>query len=434
MIIFTLFKEVLFRLLQGKKRFGKSAGHRAGELTSNKPSIRKGVQPASSVAMETRKYLLRHYELRRNCRTGQVEIAAREEGNPWCIPTRFVPLTKAVKGSLYLDLQQAGTGLMYQSTLDVLVNNNAIPTYDPIQQYIRSLPAADGGMYIEEVCARVTDDEGERRWLKVWFLGLVAQATGRTSTFGNPLCPILISTRQGWGKSQFLKRLLPTELSTYYTDSFDLGREDSCERKMASCLLINVDEIDRYGAQRQALLKKFIQEPDMKVRERYRDNLLDLPRMASFAATTNNPYPLTDRSGSRRFICIRLTRPIDNTTPLPYAKMWAQATSELEAGTSPYFLDMDEVVKLEAHNAPFIIYNGLARLLREHCEFFAPAEGERATESNSYTAAEIYDWLAAISPEVTDCFPVRNFGVQLKAHGAIEARRGNNRVYYARLK
>ena len=183
MLNFTFFKEVIFRLLQGKKRVDRSAGHRAGELTSNKPSKRKSGQPASSVAMKARKYLLRHYELRRNGRTGKVEIAARKEDNAWDIPTRFVPLTKDVMGSLYLDLQQAGTGLMYQSTLAVLVNNSAIPSYDPVRQYIQSLPAADGGKNIEEVFARVTDDEDERRWLKVWFLnsdkGLVPVLRGK---------------------------------------------------------------------------------------------------------------------------------------------------------------------------------------------------------------------------------------------------------------
>lgn len=52
----------------------------------------------------------------------------------------------------------------------------------------------------------------------------------------------------------------------------------------------------------------------LKVDHIYGASQEDRPRFVSFVATTNNPHPLTDATGSRRYICLTIPKSkfIDN--------------------------------------------------------------------------------------------------------------------------
>ncbi len=70
----------------------------------------------------------------------------------------------------------------------------------------------------------------------------------------------------------------------------------------------------------------------LQTRKMRSDQYVMLPRMASFIATTNDYQPLTDPTGSRRYLCCELTGIIDTDTPIPYKQLYAQAIHELEQG------------------------------------------------------------------------------------------------------
>ena len=52
--------------------------------------------------------------------------------------------------------------------------------------------------------------------------------------------------------------------------------------------------------------------------------------MASFIATTNDRQPLTDPTGSRRYICCDIDGIIDTDTPIDHRQLYAQAVAELQ--------------------------------------------------------------------------------------------------------
>ena len=56
--------------------------------------------------------------------------------------------------------------------------------------------------------------------------------------------PVLVSGRQGLGKSTFCRNLLPPELSAYYTDSVDVANTARMEQLLVEMGLINLDEFD----------------------------------------------------------------------------------------------------------------------------------------------------------------------------------------------
>ncbi len=82
------------------------------------------------------------------------------------------------------------------------------------------------------------------------------------------------------------------------------------------------------------------------------DQYVMLPRMASFIATTNDYQPLTDPTGSRRYLCCELTGIIDTDTPIPHKQMYAQAIHELEQG-HPWYFSKQEEATIEEHNRTY---------------------------------------------------------------------------------
>lgn len=99
-------------------------------------------------------------------------------------------------------------------------------------------------------------------------------------------------------------------------------------------------------------------------------------------ATTNNPHPLTDATGSRRYI--RLTIPeglyIDNTGVIDYDQLYAQVVYEIRELKSPYWFNNAEVARIQELNLEYMEKKDIAEMV-ETC-FRKPKEGERVKTLN----------------------------------------------------
>lgn len=133
---------------------------------------------------------------------------------------------------------------------------------------------------------------------------------GRSSLTGNALVPLLIGP-QGCGKSSFCRILLPPELRDYYNDRISFKNETDLNLGLTSFALINIDEFDKVTQRQQVVLKYLLSTADVKYRPPYGKAVKQFRRYASFMGTTNEPQPLTDPTGSRRFICVEVTGDID---------------------------------------------------------------------------------------------------------------------------
>ncbi len=99
--------------------------------------------------------------------------------------------------------------------------------YHPFAAFMERLPQWDGIDRVNPLAQRVSVD---KLWVELfhrWMLATTAQwmeACGAVcpETAGkraNSVAPILVSTRQGLGKSTFCRMLLPQELQMYFTES-----------------------------------------------------------------------------------------------------------------------------------------------------------------------------------------------------------------------
>ena len=108
----------------------------------------------------------------------------------------------------------------------------------------------------------------------------------------------------------------------------------------------------------------------------------DRPRYASFVATTNNPHPLTDPTGSRRYICIQIPdgQLVNNEGDIDYGQLYAQVVYELRELKSPYWFSNDEVARIQQLNQEFMEQKDLGEMFVA-C-FRQPEEGEVAKTMN----------------------------------------------------
>ena len=229
--------------------------------------------------------------------------------------------------------------------------SDQIATHHPFKDYLETLPEWDGTDRVTLLGARVS---GKAMWLNGfhrWMLGMVAQWLGYPARCANALAPILISTEQGMCKSTFCSILLPEELRAYYTDKFAITSTSGCEQKISTFGLITMDEFDQYTERMMTILKNLMQMKKVNYRKCFKAYFSDLPRIASFIGTSNEKSLLTDETGSRRFLCIEVEKPID-CSPIDYFQLYAQLKFELESGKR-YWLSKEEELEIERHNRAY---------------------------------------------------------------------------------
>ena len=271
----------------------------------------------------------------------------------------------------------------WNSAISTLVLSNKVEAYHPFRSYMDELPAWDGVDRVTPLLQRVSDDELWLGGAQCWLRAMVSHWMGEEHSHANSLMPILISRNQGLGKSTFCRMLMPDSLRTYYLDNLNLSPGASPEKRLISKGLINLDEFDKIGEKRQPDLKNLLQMLSVPVYRGKRLGYVTEPRLASFIATTNNPHILTDRSGSRRFLCVEVKQFI-SSEPLQHKQLYAQLKHELEAGY-PTYLNKNEEASWQRHNRKFYQESLLEDVF--HSCFRLPenvAEGEWLTSAHIF--------------------------------------------------
>ena len=364
-----LFKKVMVWLRRRVTALKSEEGRVKSEMSCSTSSVKRTASNADTLMLRMEEFVAERYEVRYNRLSQQYELA-EQGGSQW------MRLDDELCYRLMMEMNHEGIAITKSYLVRAVVQGGGlVQRYHPVCSYLESLPRWDGQGHIEALFRRVTDDEQLLRWLRKWFIGMVAQVMGRMGTYGNSVCPILISRRQGWGKSQFAKMLVPPQLRVFYTDTFNLQQEDACLRRMTAYMLINVDEIDRFRDTRMATFKNMVQLAGVSMKRAYHSQMEEKERMASFIATSNRHYLLHDESGSRRFICVELTHAIDTDTPIDYTQLYAEAMAALEemAGGKKTIKDLfknDPNAKREKQD-----YKKFFSVLGKHVVFYSEKSG-----------------------------------------------------------
>jgi hypothetical protein len=305
----------------------------------------KFTRPSALLAYKTEAYMKENYTLRLNVMTGVPEYRLNAVGYG------FMPLDQAARNTMAIKALKAGVD-SWDKDLSRFIDSNLIPKYYPMEDFIKHLPKWNGKHdYVGELAHRVkTANPYWEEDFHKWMLSMVAQWLGKDRQYGNAIVPLLIGP-QGSGKTTFCRRLLPGFLQLYYNDRLSMKNDNDIFLAMSGYALINIDEFDAMSKGQQPLLKYLISKQDVKFRPPYGKTMEERQRFASFIATTNNLRPLTDPTGSRRFICVYADE-IDNSGIINYDQLYAQLYAELQQGRR-YWNDDEENNRIIEQNAQF---------------------------------------------------------------------------------
>lgn len=262
------------------------------------------------------------------------------EYRPVALPAdSFTPLDPRMLRRIILEVQREGIEVG-PNDIRNYIESDYVRQFDPVGEYLASCEGAwDGHDHIGDLARTVpTDAPLWHKWFKTWLLAMVSQWQNQPSRlYGNSVAPLLISP-QGYHKSTFCRRLLPDALKWGYTDSLTLSDRRQVMLAMSQQLLINLDEFNQISPRvQQGFLKNVIQLPSIKAKRPYGTHIEELPRKASFIATSNMTDILSDPSGNRRFIGIELTAPIDTSRVPDHHQLFAQALQLLRNGSRSWF-------------------------------------------------------------------------------------------------
>ena len=345
----------------------------------------ENAQTEKALAIE--QYLTDSYLFRRNELNGKLEFAViqkDENGNGVEETPPFRPLTQEALNSIVIRAKRdqiCEKGSPKQDIIDY-VHSEEIPLFNPISEFLNALPQWDGQNHVAKLFSRLPGISTEQQnFLCIWLRSAVAHWLQMDTLHGNEVVPTLIGA-QGCGKTTFLRRLLPKELRQYYLDHLNLSNKFDKEMALTNNLLVNLDELETIRPSQHAALKQTLSKNKVNGRPIFGCAQEDRLRFASFVSTTNNPHPLTDATGSRRYICLAIPkgRLIDNTGDIDYEQLYAQVLYELKEKQAPYWFNNDEVTRIQELNQEYLQHQDVAEIV-SIC-FRKPQEGETSKAMN----------------------------------------------------
>ena len=380
---------------------------------SSKEEVKKA--KSCSLMQEVTAFLTSRYRFRFNVLTEETEVANIANNIP-DTHLRYTKVDERWMNSLSMEAIETGIDC-WDRDIQRFVRSRRISEYHPFTAYFEQLPEWDGTDRVSALARRVSDNPVWVNGFHRWMLGLSAQwmqfrpdtnnanrannanSANNTSSINraNGVAPLLVSSRQGLGKSTFCRLLMPDALKAYYTESYDLSSPASAEAKLAAYGLINLDEFDKLSASKMPLLKNLMQASALNIRKAYKRSASALPRIASFIGTSNREDLLVDRTGSRRFLCVSLEHAIDCTTPVEHEQLYAQLKAELLFGERSWF-NKEEEQAIQQHNALFYKHIPEEEVFRL-CFRFATQE-DHPQEVLTLSATQLFERMKSAHPSV----------------------------------
>lgn len=267
-----------------------------------------------------------------------------------------------------------------------LLNSEFSPVFNPISDYLDSLPAWDRKTdYIGKLASMVHTDGHDEEFVNdfcKWFVGMVAC----WKQLGVNQQILVFVGAQGIYKTSWLNALLPECLKEYSCNHLNISAMTKDDQlAISQNLLINLDELDALSPTELNFIKSLATAEFTNVRQAYARTKNFLPRIASFCGSGNNEYLLTDRTGNRRWLVYRvlsIDSPYENK--INHDAVYAQALTLLDSGFKFWF-DFDEIRVINNSNQEFETPDSAEEFIQSY--FRKPTE----TEGKFMTASDILE-------------------------------------------
>lgn len=335
-----------------------------------------------------KEFLTGNYLFRRNILNGKVEFADRPKGDAAELSDDNQPVYRALT-------PEALNSIIIRAKIEQIIEGNPksdiieyvqseeIPYFNPIKDFLESLPEWDEHNHVARLFGRLPGISTEQmNFLTIWLRSAVAHWLQMDTLHGNECVPTLIGA-QGCGKTTFFKRLLPVPLREYFLDHLNLSNKFDKEMALTNNLLVCLDELDTIRPSQHPALKQTLSKSKVNGRPIFGKTQADRLRFASFVATTNNQHPLTDATGSRRYICLTIPQGhmIDNEGDIDYRQLYAQVVYELRVAKVPYWFNNSEVARIQELNQNYMGQTDMKAIINA-C-FRKPKDDEKPLAMNT---------------------------------------------------
>ncbi len=398
-------------------------------MQKNEVLINGGALNAPVVsALAAEQFLTENYCFRRNLLNGKVEFATKQSDGQ---ASDYRPLTQEALNSIILRAKREDIceGSNPKTDIVEFIHSEEVCAYNPIGEYLDNLPQWDGQNHVAQLFSRLPGLSSEQlAFLSIWLRSTVAHWLQMDTLHGNEIVPTLIGA-QGCGKTTFFKRLLPANLRQYFLDHLNLSNKFDKEMALTNNLLVCLDELEAIRPSQQASLKQTLSKSKVNGRPIYGCAQEDRARFASFVSTTNNPHPLTDVTGSRRYICLQIPQGqyIDNSGEIDYDQLYAQVIYELREQKAPYWFNNDEVARIQQLNQEFMEQKDIVEIIKV-C-FRKPMENEHVKSMNT---SDLLEYIHSKYPTIIDNFSTRvRLGQAMKLLEYESTSRGHASYYKA---
>lgn len=400
----------------------------------------KAVSDKQATVAQIEAFLAERVQLRRNEVTGFVEVLTLNDNdnvNDNCLPDGKVNVSVNVnvregwrqftdddRNSLWRALSKELGVRVVRQDISAVVKSDFSPRYHPFEDYINRLQPWDGVTdHIGRLASSVTvrsDQEYFARCFKKWLVAFIAAIFDPEEV--NHEILVFIG-RQGSYKSTWFHYLLPPELRQYFLpklmSSAGITKDDLF--KIAQSGLVCLEEIDNMKQRDLNQLKAITTMRTINERRSYGEFNEFHRHIASFCATGNNRFFLTDPTGNRRFLTFEVESIVPpQTYDYGYEGVYAQAYTLWRQGFRYWFNDEDNA-EINRRNTDFEAPNKEWELINKY--YRRPLAGE---ECKFLTATDI---LERINASVKERLSVIRVGNALLSMGYERTRAGNLRGY-----
>lgn len=292
-------------------------------------------------------YIFRRNEVLDTVEFRRLNTSESSENTP---PAAFSILRTKDINSIYMHAQRNSLRCP-QSMMKAAIDSDYAKDFNPFLDCFEKMKKWDGKTdHIARLASLVKTSDPDF-WLDAlrhWLVGMVACAL--EDSVQNQLF-LLLYSKQGKGKSFFIRNLLPPPLRKYVRNGMIDFRNKDHALALSYNILINLEEFDGVSPEQLSELKHIIGQDNMQERKAFDAQAYNFVRRASFIGSTNNPHCLQDIGENRRFLFICIDS-VDFKTPIDHEGIYSQALALYRNGYE-YWYEGEEIDFLNRRNEEF---------------------------------------------------------------------------------
>ena len=339
------------------------------------------------------------YEMHHNTLSNQYEVRAINTGEKLYLD--WTEVDTRVSNSLFVKMELENI-CTTQKKLDTVIRSNFSPEFNPMEEYLKSLPKWDGKTdYIAELAHRVTvmqtggyrhTEEDFAYAFKKWLVNMVVCWVRPDVT--NQSIMVFVG-KGGIFKTTFFDHLLPPHLRKYFAnDSTGDYKNKDFLQMCASKAIVCLDEFSCLRGKNLDSFKSNITKRNISMRIPYAEWDCILQNNAGFCATSNEVH-IIDDDENRRFLIWRIEKiksPID--FPFNYEGIYSQAVAlaqeviEKRRRGEPcdwvYWFTKEENEEIQRHNLYFRVNNYIAERINK---FYRVPDADTPSEFCKFVTA-----------------------------------------------